>query len=185
MLVEARIAYPSKAPVIRLKLDGIAGQGMLLLFEGEGFLEQVHERVFPSQALFPIQQEITKPRIARFRESSGFADSGEGTVDQCWFQLVALNPSQDLGGTVASILTAFMGLMPLEVVIADPLVCGNEFLPGLAFLEIPISHAALHIERGLHIGLPALALLDFHLFNAQGSVNFFGLGAPERRPHDH
>ncbi len=115
-------------------------------------LEMGDEGLLSSQALFPIEQEVAEACVPGAVESPRLTDRGESAVDQLRLDFSASNLTKDLGRTVPPILAAFMGLMALEIVVTHPfLMHRDEFVPGLGFLEIPISHPALYIERGLYI----------------------------------
>ncbi len=121
MVIETRIANPQEMFVVRLPFDRIFRQGLLSVFQCEGVLKDVDQRLFACQSAFPIEQEIAKASISRFRKRSGFANGREGAVHVVWFKLLSRHPAQNLRRRVTTIFPLFVREVFLVVVIQDPL----------------------------------------------------------------
>lgn len=82
------------------------------------------------------------------------------------------HPRQDLGRAVPAILPVSMCPVHLVIEVDHPaIVCREQVGPGGGFSEVPIGHAALHVELRFNVGLPRLVSVDLQLGDAQRVVN--------------
>src|SRR5437588_992937 len=172
MVIEARGSNPSEMFVVWLPFDRIFGKRMLSIFESEGALKDVDQRLFACQTTFPIEQEIPKASVPCLRQRSCLANGREGAIHVVWFKLLSRHPAQDLCWRMTTIFPFFVGEVFLIVVIQDPLfVRRHEVFPTRCRLKIPVSHPSLYIKRRFYQILPALPLLNLFLLNAESGVD--------------
>ena len=147
MVIQARISHAQEVLGVLLPLHGIARQAVFPIFQCQHVLEDIDERLFPRQALLPIELEIAEVGIACFGERSRLTDRLKGPIHQIWLWLHPLDPAEDSRRAVAAIVPLLMSHVPLEIVVAHPLLMGGkQIFPAVRSFKAPVRHTPLDVD---------------------------------------